>query len=513
MLLYGALSLGFLVLAAGLAVPIESERRELQLNWSPARAEGLPPDIAITSAALGTFRGLAVNFLWLRAVRLHEEGRFHEAMQLSDWITTLQPRFPRVWEFHAWNMAYNLSSASHDPEQRWVWVNAGIRLLRDRGIQHNPHSLGLYRELAWLYFHKIGRYHDSANLFYKTRLAEHWQEILGAPPDGSPEAYGAWLEGRLGVDSVAERVRNEEGMDPEFMLTLARAYGPLDWRHSSSHALYWVQLGRRRSEESVRGPELFVSREADRLVFHALRALTHEGRITFEPESGYFSTSPDSRFVASFEKALEEVVDRGGGRDSETYRAGHRGFLEWALRVAVSYGDRAEADRLLKRLRELYGDPARSGHPYDVGAEEFVQAALDAGLDDPVEVKQVVAGLLFRALEEGVAVDKPERAAELVATAREVYVRFGKEEVDPDTSLEQLGLRPFEEMVGDAARQFFSDGGIPVPHRARAWSNLPPAARLQLWPRLKTSLESAARGAGLDASVTFPPPSADGATQ
>ena len=504
-LLYAMLSLGFLALAAGLARPIQSARRELQLNWDPARAEGLPPDIAITGAALGTFRGLAVNFLWLRAVRLHDQGRFHEAMQLSDWITTLQPRFPRVWEFHAWNMAYNLSSANQDPEQRWLWVNAGIRLLRDRGIPSNPHSLGLYRELAWLYVHKIGRYHDAANLFYKTRLALHWQGILGAPPGGGLEEYLGWLEGRLAVPAVAARIREEEAMDPEWMVALAREYGPLDWRHSASHALYWVLLGRRRSDESVSGAEPFVALEADRLIFHALRALTHEGRIIFEPETGYFSTIPDPRFVASFEKALEEVATRTGERESVTYRANHQTFLEWAMRIAYSYGDREEALRQHARLRELYGDPD-SGAPYDVELEALVTSTFAEGLGDPLEVKQVVAGLLLRALKEGTASDRLDQAEHLVATAREVYRRFRTEHVEADTTMAQLGFRTLEEMIADAAVQFFSDGQVSVESRTRAWRNLPAVTRRALWPRLERVLEAAARGAGMEAAVAFPLP-------
>ncbi len=47
--------------------------------------------------------------LWMRAIHLQEEARVLELVQLSDWITALEPQFTTVWAFHAWNMAYNVS--------------------------------------------------------------------------------------------------------------------------------------------------------------------------------------------------------------------------------------------------------------------------------------------------------------------------------------------------------------------------------------------------------------------
>src|SRR5690606_16019333 len=95
------------------------------------------------------------------------------------YITTLQPRFPQVWAFHAWNMAYNISVTTHTPEERWSWVNNGIVLLRDQGIPLNPRAVRLYRELSWIFFHKIGQFSDDMQWYYKAQLAREWEEILG----------------------------------------------------------------------------------------------------------------------------------------------------------------------------------------------------------------------------------------------------------------------------------------------------------------------------------------------
>ena len=97
--------------------------------------ENAPPALAFTTVALGGFRGLIANVLWIRAMKLQEDDKFFEMVQLSDWITKLQPHFNDVWIFQAWNMAYNVSVKLKDFEQRWRWVRRGIELLRDEGLK------------------------------------------------------------------------------------------------------------------------------------------------------------------------------------------------------------------------------------------------------------------------------------------------------------------------------------------------------------------------------------------
>ncbi len=71
--------------------------------------QNAPPLLAFTTVALGGFRGLISNFLWIRANDLQQDDKFFEAAQLADWITKLEPTFAQVWLFQAWNMAYNIS--------------------------------------------------------------------------------------------------------------------------------------------------------------------------------------------------------------------------------------------------------------------------------------------------------------------------------------------------------------------------------------------------------------------
>ncbi len=166
--------------AAALVAPaIARERQSNQLVISTAGTQGMPPHVALATAALGTFRGLAVDVMWARADALQSKGQFFEAQTLSQWITALQPRFPKVWAFQAWNLAYNISVSTKVPEERWGWINRGANLLRSQAIPLNPHDANLPMELGWIFFHKIGGKNDREHWYYKVRLAREFREFLG----------------------------------------------------------------------------------------------------------------------------------------------------------------------------------------------------------------------------------------------------------------------------------------------------------------------------------------------
>lgn len=155
------------------------QREALGLVVSMEGTRGMPPHVALATAALGAFRGLAVDALWARADALQDAGEFFEAQTLAQWITALQPRFPQVWGFQAWNLAYNISVCTKAADERWEWINRGVELLRRQGIPLNPGDANLPAELGWLYFHKIGGKTDREHWYYKARLVREFREFLG----------------------------------------------------------------------------------------------------------------------------------------------------------------------------------------------------------------------------------------------------------------------------------------------------------------------------------------------
>ena len=132
-------------------------------------------------------RAFYVNYLWIRAERLKEEGKFYDAYQQAELICKLQRHFPGVWSYQSWNMAWNISAETHTPEERWRWVYNGARLLRDQGIPYNPRSISLYKDLGWIFLFKIGGYLDDMHWVYKRQWAVRMHDLLGAPPQGTTQ--------------------------------------------------------------------------------------------------------------------------------------------------------------------------------------------------------------------------------------------------------------------------------------------------------------------------------------
>lgn len=169
-----------LLITAGMQLDyINSQRKQMNLIANEP-LKNAPPSLAFATVAMGAFRGLLVDILWLRADKLKDEGEFFDAKQIAEWITTLQPRFASVWEFQAWNMAYNISVAipATQPDERWRWVKNGYELLRDKGIPLNPKSISLYFELARIFQHKIGFVSDDVHKYYKLQLAMAMEPLL-----------------------------------------------------------------------------------------------------------------------------------------------------------------------------------------------------------------------------------------------------------------------------------------------------------------------------------------------
>lgn len=219
LLLGGAL----LMLASARITPIQDARKEMGLVANEP-LENAPPSLAFATVAMGAFRGLVVDILWMRADNLKQEGKFFDAKQLAEWITLLQPRFAAVWDFHAWNMAYNISVAipSSQPEERWRWVRNGYELLRDKGIKENPNSILLYRSLAWIFQHKIGGISDDCHRYYKKELALSMRTLVG---DNSTAYFDELaqspktLDAILADEQVAQLIKALRAAEPVFLDT------------------------------------------------------------------------------------------------------------------------------------------------------------------------------------------------------------------------------------------------------------------------------------------------------
>jgi len=241
-----ALAVILFCVAAQMQARLNLARKELGLTKMDP-LQNAPPVLAFSTVALGSFRGLIANALWIRLSALQEEDKYFEMVQLSDWITKLQPHMVAVWQFQAWNMAYNISVKFKSHEDRWHWVERGIQLLRDDGLRLNPNETRLYRDLSWLYQHKIGADLDDAHMTYKFHLAQEMEKIIGGRPNfaelenpTTPE----WKE-------RARKLRDTYKIDPKIAERVDQEYGPFDWRLPDAYAVYWAEVGRMNARPAV----------------------------------------------------------------------------------------------------------------------------------------------------------------------------------------------------------------------------------------------------------------------
>ena len=169
-----------LIGAATRLKPLKQMRRDYDFDpVDPLHDKEAAAQLRIPTEALFTLRSLLINYFWIRADTLKMEGQYFDAIQLARAICALQPNLPTVWDFQAWNMAYNISIAMPNPPERWHWIESAVKLLRDEGLQALPRSPKLYYSLGYIFGDKIGRNIDEFHRDYKQRLAFEMMDIFG----------------------------------------------------------------------------------------------------------------------------------------------------------------------------------------------------------------------------------------------------------------------------------------------------------------------------------------------
>lgn len=102
-------------------------------------------------AAMGGFRTLAADLLWLKAEHVWHGGNWWALLPIMDTITKLDPHFLMAWRVYGWHCAYNLAIESTTIVDRRYWLQKGLDVL-EQGVQANPKSWEIYFELGWTYY-------------------------------------------------------------------------------------------------------------------------------------------------------------------------------------------------------------------------------------------------------------------------------------------------------------------------------------------------------------------------
>jgi hypothetical protein len=422
------------LLAVSGQVQKSMDRDRVQLGLTIGEPlKNAPPMLAFTTVALGGFRGLISNLLWMRANDLQMDDKYFEAAQLADWITDLEPHFAQVWNFQAWNMAYNISvkfkeNAPGDYTDRWRWVQRGIELLRDRALVYNPDEVSIYQQLAWFYQHKIGQNLDDGNLYYKRQWAETMAPLFGAG--------GTNFENLIHPQTAAARtnalvLRETYKIDPVFAQKVDAQYGPLDWRLPEAHALYWYALGLEKAREhpnKVKPDDLLQLRRG---IFQSEQAAFRHGRIIVNPFARGVELAPNLDLIPKVNDSYLQMYaeEPGSGQKDDILKA-HRNFVRDAVYFLYENNRMTEANQWYNYLVEKYPDKAIIDNvpdslPKNMTLDQYVVAVvqIDIGETSQERVTSAVQGLLTHAYLD-LAIGQDDRAAGFLLLAEKVHANY-----------------------------------------------------------------------------------------
>src|SRR5262245_35869806 len=287
------LAAAFLV-SVGMSQRYLNRRRDALGLTRVAPLENAPPMLAFTTVALGGFRGLISNALWIRANDLQEEDKFFEMAQLVDWIIKFELYFVQVWLVQAWNMAYNISVKFKDWPDRWRWVSRGIELLRDDGLRYNPNETLIYRELAWFFQHKMGANLDDASVYYKQQWANQMAVVFANQKPNLDELINPQT---LDQTNRARLLIEKYKMKPSDIKAVDQQYGPLEWRLPESHAIYWAAMGlevAKKNPTKIKTEDLITLR---RVIYQSMQLSFQRGRLIANPFLKVFDFGPNLEII------------------------------------------------------------------------------------------------------------------------------------------------------------------------------------------------------------------------
>lgn len=407
------------VLLAMLGAVWANHRTQTQLNQMRSDLEitrlepleNAPPMLAFTTVALGGFRGLIANYLWMRAANHQENGRYFEMLSIAHWITQLQPTFHAVWNQQAWNMVYNISTQLQDPHERWLWVMSGIELLRDEGLHYNPTEAEIYRELAGFFQDKIGGSLDEAHRYYKEAWATKMVQVLGRDPDLAAIAAGKTPE----AQAIATRLQDEFALDATVMNEVNERFGPLDWRLPETHAVYWAHVGLQQSEHGRRN---FLRRT----IWQSLVLAFRRGKLIENFADRRLEYGPNLDLVQRVHDHF--LTSREEEEDPDYYSTidrAYANFLKDAVYLLFTHNRLTEAAHWYRQLKDRFPeDPDLS---VSLGRFAVARTEIQMGRARSDEMRVIIDGLLANHYY-NLALGEEDRALGLLNLAQRTHTQY-----------------------------------------------------------------------------------------
>lgn len=458
--------------------------------------EGTPPMIAVSTMALGGFRGIVADVLWLRAMKLQQHARFFELVQLADWILKLQPKFAGAAAYLGWNMSYNISVAMKSPEDRWRWVRRGLLLLQ-HALELNPNDGELYKEISWIYSHKLGNILDDAQRYYKQTMAaellfllgSHYPDwaVLAASPKTEEELLSLFppehplfsalellnlksvgglydyfhLNGKLPEEVVSvlkeDEIEKITGffrrkwmmadwcLKPEIVLEINQKFGEFDWLLPESHSVYWAYQGTRYTRETM-------DFQCERMILQGLISSINYGRMLLPKDgeaSEFFLLVPNTELVDAAHEKYKELMTHSESNIA-IFKSMYENFLIDTVVTLYSYGQKGKAKVFYDELRNEIGNSKAKSMSFEQFA--LVEWEEDIADYDFKKANEQLTGLMLQACLL-LAYGDRDAAEQHLILAKRVYDAYGNDR----EGLDRVALPPFNEIKAQVATAIISN--------------------------------------------------------
>ncbi|MEW6026468.1 MAG: hypothetical protein AB1599_04145 [Planctomycetota bacterium] len=296
----------------------------------------------VATVALGGFKPLLVDYLWMKQDKLQEDKQFEEIVLLLNIIARLQPRFTDVWSFNAYHMIYNISAQEGAPQQKWHWVRNGIDYIKE-GMRHNPDNIMLTQWLALFYYHRV------------PQEPYFMQQVEQAEGTDSYEVASRWYQ------KTIELCRKENL--PGYAEIYTTMYNACRFRHS------FELMKKSRFDEAITELETLAGSHRDIMEIERLKDLIEVVRYDKEMSQVRLE-SPD--FVSADGSLVEkygEIINKHIGYDFMPINARVELIFSRFIRrvyLLTDQGNYKAASEQIRRLRILNDkiSPKLDSHPF-----------------------------------------------------------------------------------------------------------------------------------------------------